>query len=658
VGDATDPLQVLARCVGALDGDDRPGQRRLTEAVASAVSDHHHLVAEAPTGSGKSLAYLSATAAVGARAVIATATLTLQDQLWRKDLPLVREHGGADVTGALLKGRGNYLCLAKLHGARSGDALFDERPGPDFTRDLSALSRFSSDTDTGDVADLDDSVDPASWRAMTCGPNECPGASRCDVGTDCFAEVARRRADDADIIIVNHALYAAHLAAGGRLLPEHDVVIIDEAHAFDRYATNALGADAAPGGLRQLAGRLRRAGAPASAVDPVADSATLLEQALEDLDGRIDPTTPEIASVLAVIDERISTASRAVDSDKEGVLAAQAVRLALTRLEAIRKLQSPGDDDVTWVEGGARPMLRLAPIAIGTRLAPVLFTQVPVVLLSATLGPGPRFEPLARRIGLDPGAPVASPDSDDESEESEQPGPGLAYEARRFESPFALREQAMLYVPRSLPDVRDAAWESAAHDELCGLVEAAGGRALVLCTSWRNVRSFSEMLRDRIDHQVLAQGDDTTARLVDAFVDDETSCLVATRAFWQGLDVQGAACVLVVIDRLPFTRPDDPLEQARREAVERDGGDGFREVDLPAAALALAQGAGRLIRSHADRGVVAVLDRRLAVAGYRKVLLEAMPPFKRVVDGDVAREFLRTATNPVDPTAPGEPEVA
>jgi ATP-dependent DNA helicase DinG len=344
-----------------------------------------------------------------------------------------------------------------------------------------------------------------------------------------------------------------------------------------------------------------------------------------------------------MIDDRITTASRTVDVEKDGVLAAQAVRLASSRLEAIRKLQSPGDDDVTWVDGGTRPVLRLAPIAIGSRLAPVLFAQLPVVLLSATLGPGARFEPLARRIGLEPGEPLASKHEaertaadgapgDGDPDAASPTGPGLGYDARRFESPFDLREQALLYVPRSLPDVRADGWE------------AAGGRALVLCTSWRNVRSFSEMLRARTDHTVLAQGDDTTARLVAAFVEDETSCLVATRAFWQGLDVQGEACVLVVIDRLPFTRPDDPLEQARREAVERDGGDGFREVDLPAAALALAQGAGRLIRSHEDRGVVAVLDRRLAVAGYRKVLLEAMPPFRRVVDGETARDFLRTAT--------------
>jgi len=183
-------------------------------------------------------------------------------------------------------------------------------------------------------------------------------------------------------------------------------------------------------------------------------------------------------------------------------------------------------------------------------------------------------------------------------------------------------------------------WAEAAQDELCGLVEAAGGRALVLCTSWRNVHAFGDTLRERTHHTVLAQGDDSTARLIDAFAADETSCLVATRAFWQGLDVPGPACVLVVIDRLPFTRPDDPLEQARREAVERTGADGFREVDLPAAALALAQGAGRLVRSHTDRGVVAVLDPRLATARYAGYLRASLPPFWETTNPEVVRKAL------------------
>jgi ATP-dependent DNA helicase DinG len=220
------------------------------------------------------------------------------------------------------------------------------------------------------------------------------------------------------------------------------------------------------------------------------------------------------------------------------------------------------------------------------------------------------------------------------------PSPGLGYAALTVASPFDFRTQAMLYVPRHLPDRRDAAWFDAAADEIRTLVDAAGGRALVLCTSRAEVTRLAAMLRDATDHPVLAQDDAPKARLVERFVAEERSCLVATRSFWVGLDVPGAACVLVVIDRLPFSRPDDPLEQARREMAERGGGSGFGDVDLPRAALVLAQGAGRLVRSRGDRGVVAVLDRRLATAGYRNALLDALPPMRRVVDPEIARAFL------------------
>jgi ATP-dependent DNA helicase DinG len=644
-GTGDDARAVLARCVAALGGDERAGQARLTELIAAAIADGHHLVAEAPTGSGKSLAYLSAIAAAGGRAVVATATLTLQDQLWRKDLPLVREHGGTSVTGALLKGRSNYLCLARLEGARQDDALFDERPGPTWARDLEVLSRFSAESETGDVADLGDTVAPGSWRAVTCGPNECPGASRCEASDGCFAEEARARAADASVVIVNHALYAAHLASGDRILPAHDVVVLDEAHAFDRFATSALGAELTAGGLHRLGARVRRAGADGDAVDRLHRIAEDLDEVLQSLDGRVDPRDEPCAALLARLDECLLAASAGLSAD-EDPLYRQAERLAASRLEAVRAMRAPGTDDVAWVDGGDRRVLRLAPISIGGRLGPALLVKRPVVLVSATLGPGSRFEPFARRIGLDPAsAPPARPQRDDDGpDESDGTGrsPGLGYDARRFESPFDLRAQAMLYVPKALPDVRDAGWDAAAEDELATLVEAAGGRTLVLCTSWKNVHRFGETLRTRTEHAVLVQGDDTSSRLIAQFIADETSCLVATRSFWQGLDVPGPSCVLVVIDRLPFTRPDDPLEQARREAVERDGGDGFRDVDLPATSLALAQGVGRLVRSHDDRGVVAVLDRRLATARYRTVLLEGLPPFRRVIDRDVVQDFLRT----------------
>lgn len=621
-------VAVLERCVRALDGEDRPGQRTLTEAVAAALGDPHHLVAEAPTGSGKSLAYLAAAVTSGRVTVVATATLALQDQLWRKDLPLVREHGGRPFEAAVLKGRGQYLCRARLAAAAGGDALFDERPGPFFAAELLKLQRFAADSASGDAADVD--VAPASWRAVSCGPNECPGAARCPEGGDCFAERARHEADAADVLVVNHALYLAHLAAGGGVLPHHDFVIVDEAHALAEVATRALGDEVAPGGLRQLAARLRAAGADGDAVDAVAEAARRLDDRLSELDGRVDPTGPELAGVLADAAERVATASTRLDRSGDDPRVTQTARLASTRLEALRHLQAPAVGEVAWVEGRDRPVLRLAPVDVGPRLAARLFAERPCVLVSGTLGPGARFEPLARRVGLDPDA---------------APGTDFGYDSARLPSSFDVRAHALLYVPRALPDPRRAEWSAAAGDELAALVAAAGGRALVLCTSRAAVDRFAALLRDRTDHPVLAQGDAPNAQLLEQFTRDHASCLVATRAFWQGVDVPGPACVLVVIDRLPFTRPDDPLASARREAAERAGGSSFRDVDLPDAALVLAQGAGRLLRRATDRGVVAVLDPRLATAGYRAALLEALPPMRRSVTRDEAVALLRAAAD-------------
>ena len=263
-------LAVLDACVRGLGGDDRPGQRLLTEAIAAAFTDSHHLVAQAPTGSGKSLAYLAPAVASGRATVVATATLALQDQLWRKDLPLVAAQSGISFEAAVLKGRGQYLCLARLRAAVGGDALFDERPGPDFAAVLTRLERFAAESETGDASDA--AVTPEVWRSVSCGPNECPGAARCPAGEDCFAEHARRRADGADILVVNHALYLAHLAAGGTLLPHHEVVIIDEAHALADTATRRSAA-VAPGGLRHLRSGSGTRASPRPARDAVAEAA-------------------------------------------------------------------------------------------------------------------------------------------------------------------------------------------------------------------------------------------------------------------------------------------------------------------------------------------------------------------------------------------------
>ena len=629
--------EVLERAVGALGGDDRPGQRALAGAVADAIAVPHHLVAEAPTGSGKSLAYLAPIVASGAKVVVATATLTLQDQLWNKDLPLLRDHGGVEFAGALLKGRGQYVCRAKLDRARAGQPLLDERPGPTLERDVERLVRFVASSATGDFAEVD--VADASRRVASCAPRECPGANKCADGDDCFAEHARRRASNADILVVNHALYCAHLASGGSVLPEHDLVVFDEAHGLPDVATNAFGIDLAPGGLRQLAGRLTGVGVSRGDADPLAAAADALERALEKAEGRLDPTTGAVADALGSAAERLAGAIPSIDASDDPTAAAQTTQLAASRLDALRRLRAPDPDEVVWTE---RETLHLAPIDVSKILAARLFALTPAVLTSATLGGGERFAALARRLGLDVSAapgPITKVEDDEEVQR-----PGLGYVDLSVESPFDFREQAMLYVPRHLPEPRDPKWPEAATAETARLVEAAGGRALILCTSRAAVDRMAAALRAETDHPILVQGETAKAALLEQFGLEEQSCLVATRSFWTGVDIPGPSCVLVVLDRLPFSRPDDPLAQARRENAERHGGSGFGDVDLPAAALVLAQGAGRLIRTRTDRGVVAVLDRRLATAGYRHALLDALPPMRRVVDPEVVADFLATCT--------------
>lgn len=628
---------MLGDAVTALGGDDRPGQRALAAAVADAIGNGHHLVAEAPTGSGKSLAYLAPAIASGRKVVVATATLTLQDQLRHKDLPLLREHGGVEFRAAVLKGRSQYVCVAKLDRARSGHALFDERPGPSFDRDVEQLVRFAADSATGDFAEVD--IADASRRAASCAPNECPGAAKCSDGERCFAEHARQRAAEANVLVANHALYCVHLESSGAVLPEHDLVIFDEAHGLAEVATRAFGLEVSPIGLRQLASRLSGTGVGRGDTDPIAAAADALDRALA-TEGRIDPTEGAVADALGAAAERLAGAIPGIDTSADPTAAAQTRQLADTRLAALRRLRDPATDEVVWVERGT---VHLAPVDVARALAARLFATTPAILTSATVGGGPRFATFARRLGLDPDAdpgPVTVTDGDGETMQL----PGLGYVDLEVASPFDFREQAMLYVPKHLPEPRDPAWADAATAEATRLVDAAGGRALVLCTSRVAVERMAAALRADTEHPVLVQGETAKAMLLDRFASEETSVLVATRSFWTGVDIPGPSCVLVVLDRLPFARPDDPLAMARREKAEREGGSGFADVDLPAAALVLAQGAGRLIRSRQDRGVVAVLDRRLATAGYRATLLDALPPMRRVVDREVVVGFLQSCT--------------
>ena len=702
-------------------GEARPQQVEMCAAVARAVDGGRHLVVQAGTGTGKSLAYLVPAALSGKRVVVATATKALQDQLARKDLPLVE--GGLDraFTFAVLKGRSNYLC--RQRAAELGDRGFQQtlaeadpddgtggaasppEPADDDTGEggpgtgdadpgrlvdqVRRLLGWADETGTGDRADLPFEPNPRAWAMLSVGPRECPGAFRCPSGSRCFAEAARAQAAAADVVVVNTHLYGAHLASDGAVLPEHDVVIFDEAHELEEVMTSSLGVELSPGRFRALVALARpvlSADEARGVLDGVTDVAADLSTELADRVGnRVlhDPDDPRAAGerpggdraggdsggepnddpwtegreltrapparttryrrggrpevddedrrarddrlarllelagtrlqALTVLLRRSEQAPSLLDADRDDSgRRSRAVMAAGHLVGDLARLAGRDDDEVAWVDGTRRaPVLRLSPIDVGPPLAAALWGEVTAVLTSATIPLR-----LPERLGLTT----------------------FALTELDVGSPFDYRDHSLLYVARHLPDRRRPEAEPAIHEELEALIRAAGGRTLALFTSHRATEAAAAALGDVLPYRLLVQGELPKGRLLRAFADEESSCLFATLGFWQGVDVPGRALTLVTLDRLPFARPDDPLLEARRE---RAGDAAFRLVDLPRAATLLAQGAGRLIRSVDDRGVVAVLDPRLATAGYRGALLAGMPPMRRTTDRRQVEDFLR-----------------
>jgi ATP-dependent DNA helicase DinG len=676
-----DPAELLRCVIGTLPaGEVREGQLQMARAVASALTEGRHVAVAAGTGTGKSLAYLVPAIASGRRVVVATATKALQDQLANKDLPLVAAGLGRPVKWAVLKGRSNYLCRQRLRelerlgeqqqmdvpgadegaggtrvgggGAGGGSAGGDTR-GTRATRtgeEVRRLAVWSEETKSGDRAELDFEPSNAAWSTVSVSADECPGARRCPSGGECFAEAARSRAAVADVIVVNLHLFGAHLRSGGEVLPEHDALVIDEAHELEDVLAATLGVDVGPGRLRGIASSARVAlGASgrrpgrsgdspgARAVDAVMSSADRLELLLSDEDDRRLPpglgTELGEAVTLAVgrLDRLASELRRASDAaggsgssggsrgSADGVTDANdTAQRSLRALMAVDRCReelgsclAAGSDEVVWATGGDRPSLHSAPLDVSTTMSAQVFSVIPVVLTSATLPRG-----LAARLGA----------------------PEEMTEVLDVGSPFAYREHGLVYCAVQLPDRRSPQAEAAIHDEIEALVLAAGGRTLALFTSRRAMIAANEALAPRLPWPVLVQGDLPKAALLEALSSQSAACLFATMGFWQGVDLPGPALTLVIIDRIPFPRPDDPLMAARRDAA---GAAGFRSVDLPRAATLLAQGAGRLIRTATDRGVVAILDPRLAKASYGPALVAALPPMRRTKVRAEAEAFLR-----------------
>jgi ATP-dependent DNA helicase DinG len=664
-----DVPELLAVAVSGIGGAERPGQVTMAEAVRQAIETGEHLAVQAGTGTGKSLAYLVPAVrhalTTGSTVVVATATIALQRQLIDRDLPrlvtALTPVLDREPSFAILKGRRNYLCLHRERGGVAEDpqdALFDPAdagPTSPLGRQVKRLHEWAEETTTGDRDELVPGVPEAAWRQVSVSAQECIGAQRCPFGSRCFAERARDAAARADIVVTNHALLAIDATSDIDVLPEHDVVIVDEAHDLvDRVTSATTGELSGPAVevAARRAGRLTESaaaeGAPTAVADPLRHAATALAIDLGDAPpGRMDELSVTLAATLTSVRDAAGACADAVRasaaSEEEDPQRMAAARMTLASLDELQRtasriLDAFGEQvtergEVVWLdrapdETRRPPTLRVAPLDVGRVLRSRLFGARTVALTSATLALGGSFAPLAIQWGL---SLKPSVDGDEH----------LAWTGMDVGSPFDHPRSGILYVARHLPPPGRDQLPEAYLTELEELIDAAGGRTLGLFSSMRAAKQAAGALRERISQPLLCQGDDLTAQLVRQFAEDEPTCLFGTLSLWQGVDVPGNSLQLVVIDRIPFPRPDDPLASARQRAVAARGGNGFMTVAASQAALLLAQGAGRLLRTMTDRGVVAVLDPRLMTARYGDFLRASLPPFWTTTDPALVRAALR-----------------
>ncbi|MGB3696836.1 MAG: ATP-dependent DNA helicase [Gordonia sp. (in: high G+C Gram-positive bacteria)] len=657
-----DVPDLLAAAVESLGGARRDGQLAMAEAVGAAIDDDHHLAVQAGTGTGKSLAYLVPALRhavdTSETVVVSTATIALQRQLTERDLPrlsaALTEPLGREPSFAILKGRANYLCLNRIHSGMADEEpnaeLFDAFDLSRMGREVTRLREWTSATETGDRDDLSPGVSDQSWRQVSVSSRECLGAANCAYGEDCFAELARKKAGAADVVVTNHAMLAIDAMSPATILPEHRVVVIDEAHELVDRITSVTTEEISAAGVAQVARRLGKL-IDDDTADALAGAGEQLELLLEDCpEGewtRLPTGAPEI---LASLRDRLWNARNAVGpapsagSDPESAAARQMALSATDSLHdsVVRVLTVFGEADITkrhdvvWLSADrfrttVRRVLRIAPLSVAGLLRTSLFTDSTVILTSATLTIGGNFDALARTWGLPPHG------SGDDVE-------GSGWRGLDAGSPFDYPRAAILYVGRHLRAPGRDGIDPGTLDEMVDLMNAAGGRTLGLFSSMRAAKEATEKLRDRVGFPILCQGEDATSALIEKFAADESTCLFGTLSLWQGVDVPGPSLRLVMIDRIPFPRPDDPLLSARQRDVDARGGNGFLTVSANHAALLLAQGAGRLLRATADRGVVAVLDSRLATARYGGYLLAGLPPFWRTTDPKAVRAALSRLT--------------
>lgn len=623
---------LLDRVIEAMDGARREGQRIMVEEIAAAIEGGAHLLVQAGTGTGKSIGYLvpllDHCRRSGERALVSTATLALQRQIITKDAPVVIEAmaGLADWRPriAVFKGWSNYLCLNRVHGGYPGEGtLFDaldtaEAKGPSaLGEEVVRLHEWAKTTDTGDRDDLVPGVTDRAWRQASVSKRECLGRA-CPMIDDCFAQAARLEAAEADLVVTNHSLFGIHCTGETDILPQFGPVVIDEAHELaDRVrdqSTLALSA----GMLARIA-RTLRSRTKIEAED--------LERAAEELGAAIAPLPKglveerpgTLVEVMLLVDEALRRAASAVSDSHADPADKTLARAAVDEARAFIDAWSKDPDSmilsVSALQGAESDLISISPLDVAPALGLRGFGERGAILTSATLSLGGSFDAMARECGF-----MMS---------------SAQFKGIDVGTPFDPASQAIMYIARDLPDPGAPGLGEEARDRLVELAEASGGGLLGLFSSWKAAEAGAQALRERTGLKVYMQGDETLSALVDRFREEEDSCLVGTLSLWQGVDVIGPSCRLVVIDRIPFPHREDPVAKARSIDAGRRGFSGFQTVSLTRAALLMAQGAGRLLRSGSDRGVVALLDRRLLTKSYGAFILRSMPKMWPTTDREV-----------------------
>lgn len=627
----------------ALPGyEERPGQIEMAEIVLRTLNKGGHAVVEAGTGTGKSLAYLVPAVYSGKTVVVSTANKALQEQLIRKDIPFLQQVLPIRFAAAVLKGRGNYLCLDRLRE----EEAFQRMMGG--TRGWARLLDWKADTTTGDFEEMDITL-PGDLRGKVMSTTRTCVGQVCDLFEECFVEHAYQRAADAKIIICNHALLMADLHLrdlGARVLPDRDAIVVDEAHRLEEAAIDALSVQLSPGDITELIeNTLIRRHVDAALLDRTARAGTRLGEDLRRVAGNFQrvvhealPSGEAFADLVNELRDGMSNANphKSSERTREARRYGQILDWLAEMVSTTRLIARPADEDsvrysLPRESGRDRgPFLRWSPIDVSRQLKELLFDQYPTICTSATLA-----------------ATSAVPAGQAEA----APSPFAYFRSRTgcvdpteavIDSPFDYGEHCLLYVPRTMPEFSPAAHDAfsqALADHLKRLIEASRGRAFCLFTSYRTLDRVYELLAPRLDYPTLRQGDAPRPELLRRFTARPGSVLFATRSFWEGVDVAGSALSLVAIDKMPFSAPDDPIVQARVERLKREGQDWFNDLMLPQATLQLKQGFGRLIRSATDRGVVAILDSRIIRKGYGRRVVDALPPARRTDRIEVVEEF-------------------